>query len=488
MRKKIIALVLAMALFTLGLSGCSAQQSTKQVKLDPSNPVSIKVWHYYNGAQQSTFDQLVAEFNSTTGKEKGINVQAYTLGSISDLEAAMDESQAGAVGAKELPNIFSAYADTAYSLQQEDKLVDLTQYISEEELSQYVEGYVQEGRFTESDALYLFPLVKATETLMLNKTAWDEFAQATGTSIDELKTTEGIAAVAKRYYEWTDAQTPDTPNDGKAFYGRDSMANYFYVGLKQMGVSLLSEQDGAVSINADKEKIRRLWDNYYVPYVSGYFAAKGKFRSDDVKTGEIVAYTGSTASAAYFPDQVVDGSAVSNIECQVLAAPIMEGGSNVQSQQGAGMAVLKSDDQHEYASCVFMEWLTQKENNIRFALAASYLPVLKEANSIDAIDQVIQESGLQVNQKSYATIESVMSDFDSTEFYGGECPSASNAVRKVLNASLPEKAEADRASVEASLATGATLEQAVAPYVTDAAFDEWYASFTQALDTAASNQ
>ena len=29
----------------------------------------------------------------------------------------------------------------------------------------------------------------------------------------------------------------------------------------------------ASQVNADKEKVRRLWDNYYVPYVSGYFDA-----------------------------------------------------------------------------------------------------------------------------------------------------------------------------------------------------------------------
>ncbi len=487
MRKRVLAIVLAVALCALCLPGCGAQQSAKQVKLDPSNPVSIKVWHYYNGVQQSTFDQLVSEFNATEGKEAGISVQAYTLGSISDLETAMDEAQAGAVGAKELPNVFSAYADTAYSLQKEDKLVNLSEYISDDELSRYVDGYVEEGRFAGDNSLYLFPLAKATETMMLNKTAWDEFAQATGSSLDELKTVEGIAAVAKRYYEWTDARTPEIPNDGKAFYGRDSMANYFYVCMKQMGTDLLSESGGTVVVNADKEKIRRLWDNYYIPMISGYFDAQGKFRSDDVKTGDIICYTGSTASAAYFPDQVVQGNESSAIDYSVLSAPVMKGGSNVQSQQGAGMAVLKTDDEHDYASTVFLKWLTQKENNIRFALSASYLPVLKEANSMDAIDQVVEENQLSVNQKSYATIQSVTESLDSTQFYSGECPSVSNSVRKVLTYNLSDKASADRKAVEAALALGSSLEQAIAPYTTDAAFDEWYENFTSALNGAAGN-
>ena len=71
---------------------------------------------------------------------------------------------------------------------------------------------------------------------MINATDWQTFADATGASLDELSTLEGVTETAKRYYEWTDSLTPDVPDDGKAFYGRDSMSNYFIIGMKQMGV------------------------------------------------------------------------------------------------------------------------------------------------------------------------------------------------------------------------------------------------------------
>lgn len=35
-----------------------------------------------------------------------------------------------------------------------------------------------------------------------------------------------------------------------------------------------------------------------------------------------------------------------------MSAPIMEGGERYMVQQGAGMAVAKSDEQHEYAACI----------------------------------------------------------------------------------------------------------------------------------------
>ncbi|MEI3139617.1 MAG: hypothetical protein V8T31_08890 [Lachnospiraceae bacterium] len=32
--------------------------------LDPENPVTLTIWHYYNGAYQAAFDKLVEEFNN----------------------------------------------------------------------------------------------------------------------------------------------------------------------------------------------------------------------------------------------------------------------------------------------------------------------------------------------------------------------------------------------------------------------------------------
>ena len=43
--------------------------------LSPKDPVSLTVWHYYNGSQQAAFDALTEEFNDTAGRELGISVR-----------------------------------------------------------------------------------------------------------------------------------------------------------------------------------------------------------------------------------------------------------------------------------------------------------------------------------------------------------------------------------------------------------------------------
>lgn len=289
--------------------------------------------------------------------------------------------------------------------------------------------------------------------------------------------------MAEKYYKWTDEQTPKIPDDGKAFYGRDALANYFVIGMKQMGTEIFQVEDGKDTFNTDKELIKRLWDNYYVPYVKGYFAAYGKFRSDDVKTGDIIAYTGSTSSTFYFPDSVETDDGSYPIDYIVEDAPIMEGGENYKVQQGAGMAVTKSDEEHEYASCEFLKWFTKKENNIRFVCDSGYLPVLKETNNIDEFNKIEEENNIEVNDKVYACVEKIMSDFDNTKFYTTKNFDNGYDARNVLTYNMADAADDAKKTVDAAK-DEAARQKAINECTSDEAFDSWYDGFNSALEAA----
>ncbi len=459
------------------LTGCG-----KKNPLDPDDPVSLTVWHYYNGSQQAAFDTLVESFNETVGQEKGIYVQSYSQGSVSDLETAVRDSISGKVGADEMPDIFSSYADTAYEVEQSGALADLSVYLDEEELERYVGSYIEEGRIASDGSLRIFPTAKSTEIMMVNMTDWEPFAAATGASLEDLKTIEGVVTTAQMYYEWTDARTPDVNGDGMAFYGRDAVANYFIIGMQQLGVEIFQVENGKLTLNIPKEELHRLWENYYIPMVKGYFGAYGSFRSDDVKTGDLLAYTGSTSSAMYFPDQVESDDGSYAIDYTVMAAPIFEGGQNYAVQQGAGMVVSKSDEKHEYAAVEFLKWFTEADQNLQFGCVSGYLPVLKEANNAEKLDQVIADQQLDVAPKTYDCLTMVFEELDHLTLYTNKSFANGSAARKVLEYHLTDKAAEDRAAVAAALEQGESLEDASAPYVTEEAFEEWYGSFCDALN------
>ena len=478
--KQLSLIVLAVA-FAVVLTGCEDKSL-----LDPKDPVSLTVWHYYNGSQQAAFDALVEEFNDTVGQERGIYVQGYSQGSVPDLETAVRDAIDGKVGADPMPNIFSSYADTAYEVEQAGALADLSDYLSQADLDKYVDSYIEEGRIAADGTLRIFPTAKSTEIMMLNKTDWESFAAATGAHLDDLATIEGVAATAKAYYEWTDGLTPNVPGDGKAFYGRDALANYFIIGMQQLGVEIFHVENGAVTLNTPKEELHRLWENYYVPMVRGYFGAYGSFRSDDVKTGDILAYTGSTTSAMYFPDQVELENGSHPIDYLVLPAPVFQNGRLYAVQQGAGMVVSKSDQRHEYAAVEFLKWFTQAEHNLRFGCVAGYLPVLKEANNIQNLDQVISDQELLVSPKTYDCLSSVFTGMERMTLYTNKSFQNGSAARKVLEYHLAERASEDRIAVAEAVAQGSSLEKAEAKYVSEAAFEQWYEAFCAALDAAVS--
>lgn len=374
----------------LALLLCPLAARAQNVRLDPRNPQTLVIWHYYNGIQQQMFDRLVLEFNEGLGAEAGVIVEAHSQGSINDLTEKLLNAANREPGAQAMPDLFGAYADTAYRLDQMGYVADLAPYVTQDELAAYMDNYIQEGRLGQPDALKVFPIAKSTELLLLNMTDWQPFAEATGADEALLSTWEGVASLAEAYYTWSDAQTPDVQGDGKAFFGRDAFANYMLIGSLQLGVEMFRVDDGALTLNVDDAVMRRLWDNYYVPFVNGWFGAYGRYRSDDIKTGQLVALVGSTSGALYFPTEVTrDDGTTYPIQCKVFTLPNFVGTAPCAVQQGAGLVVTRGTPEKVYAATLFLKWFTSAEKNIEFCIHSGYLPVLKAANDLTVLDAAI---------------------------------------------------------------------------------------------------
>lgn len=428
---------------------------------------SITIWHYYSGSQKAAFDRMVERFNETEGIKKGITVNVVAMDSISNLSEQINASADKKVGAKALPDLFSAYVDMAETIDAKGLLVDMDQYFSKEELSGYVDAYIEEGRFDSAKSLKLFPIAKATEVMMVNKTKWDEFAAACNIDISKLSTWEGLAETAELYYDWS---------GGKAMFGRDVMANYVLLGSLELGNDIFQVKDGTLDFQMDKDVMRKLWDNYYVPYISGYYRKEGRYASDDLKIGDIIAYVGSTSSAAYFPDEVYYDAedTGTQIECMVLPVPDFEGKESYVIQQGAGMAMIHSDEKKEKASAEFLRWFTESEKNVSFAVESSYLPVTKESCHAGYIRNIVEKENIKVSDKVLDTLTISIEKMNQSTTY--TLPSFVNSydAREVLDTILKDKAKNDRAAVLELTAQGMTEEDAVAQYDTEDSYQAWY--------------
>ncbi|MGO5051949.1 extracellular solute-binding protein [Lachnospiraceae bacterium LCP25S3_G4] len=473
MRKSntITILLVVMLLCTgCGASTVSESSSSNNTILDPKNPITITIWHYYSGAQQDAFDAIVDEFNDTEGEKIGVIVESSGYGSANDVTDSVAAAVEGKVGAKEVPNIFAGYPDQAYKFDEKGILIDQSQYLTVEEQEEYIESFIEEGRFNKDNSLKIFPIAKATEIFMINKTEWDKFSTATGAILEECKTIEGLVSIAEKYYTWTDSLTLEA-NDGKAFYGRDSMANYFVIGSKQLGHDIFSLKDGQTILDFHQETIRALWDNYYIPYIKGYFSSSGRFRSDDIKTGNIIAFTGSSSGATFFPKEVVVNDAESYaITMESMEAPKFKDGENYALQQGAGMAVTNADEKEVFASMEFLKWFTDAERNISFSLDSGYLPVKKEATKENAIEEYTKNK----NKDVVAIVETSIDTVNENTLYTMKSFENGTKARDILEYSMSDKAVADREKVVKNLASGMSYEEAIATFLTEDNFMQWY--------------
>ena len=81
------------------------------------------------------------------------------------------------------------------------------------------------------------------------------------------------------------------------------------------------------------------------------------------------------------------------------------------------MCVTKSDERHEYAACEFLKWFTAPENSLRFVCESSYLPVRKDANTVQALDAAISANNLSISPKAYDCLKDILENFDPTGFF-----------------------------------------------------------------------
>ena len=359
--KKAIALLLTLV-FLLGcLSGCGTTSP-----LNPKEPVTLTMWHNYGGDMQQAMDYLIDQFNSTVGKEQGIVIDVTAISSSSELNKSLTMIVNGDPGAPDMPDIFTGYPKLAIQFWEKGLLTDLDNYFTEDELSAYVEAFVEEGRLSDG-GLYVFPIAKSTEVLYVNQTLFDRFADATGASADMLSTFEGIAELSQMYYEWS---------GGKQFYAADSWFNFVEVGMAQMGGSIFERE----ALSLDGDGFAHIFETVYAPAVEGGIAIYDGYSSDLSKTGDLVCSTGSSAGILFYGDTITyaDGT-VENVEYSILPYPVFENGTKTALQRGGGLMVAKSEEKKEYAAGVFIKWLTAPEQNMSFVANTGYLPVTRQA-------------------------------------------------------------------------------------------------------------
>ncbi|MDF2989440.1 MAG: carbohydrate transporter substrate-binding protein family, partial [Eubacterium sp.] len=398
----IIKRVLAYLLFCcILLFGCSSQVKS-------NSPTTLTLWHNYGGQMKNTMDVLIDEFNDTVGKEKGIIVNVTSISGSATLQEKLIMAANDEPNAPELPDITTLYPNTALMLADKGLLTDIDNLFTEEELSRYINRFVEEGRLLDGE-LFVFPTAKSTEVIFLNMTIYNKFIKDTDASYDDLETFEGIIETAEKYYKWTDSQTPDIKNDGKAFITYDSVFNVAQTGFKQLADSFIINEE----LNLTSPSFNRVWNLFYEPAVKGYVANYNGYGSDLMKTGNVAASIGSTAGILFYsPIVTYEDNFTEAVEYLILPYPTFEDGSKVAIQRGGGIGILKSNEAKENAAGEFLKWFTTPEQNLKFVSSTGYLPV-----TIDAFNAVMNDESIAKDDNIKKLINTAREMQEQYDFY-----------------------------------------------------------------------
>ena len=334
--RKLMLLLVAVVLLCTGCSNTVNKEET---------PITITVWHVYGGQTDSPLNDLIDEFNQTVGKEQQINVQVTSVSNTNTIHELVLPSANGEPGASELPDLFISYPKTVMALPDDSILVDYRDYFSEEELSEFLPAFVEEG--TVNNRLVILPVAKSTEIMFINKTIFDRFSQATGVTLEDLDTWEGLFRAAEIYADWTDAQTPDIPGDAKSMFVHDYYFNYFQVGAESLGEDFFRGNELAFG-----PAFQAAWEPLARAALRGGVWLQGGYATESIRTGDSIVSVASSASILYYSD--------------VVTYP-----DNTSEE--------RSTPEREQAAVTFLKWLTEPDHNVEFVTRTGYMPVTRAA-------------------------------------------------------------------------------------------------------------
>lgn len=477
--KKWAALLLAGVLFSVGCTGERGREPSTSGVLDRNDPVMIEIWTYYNSRSQEVLDRYIKKFNETEGVEKGIIVSQAAYGSIDALTDALRSASTDAGGSSGMPDLFITYKGIASTLPNKSELVDFHRHLTKEEIDAYVDVFVKTGSMPEEPSEFrMFSIDKASEVLMINQTAFDVYRDLGIIDYDDLTTYESMAEAARRYYVFTDEQT-ETPHDGKALYGANSLINVVWVSMAEMGHPITRYEDGMEKFDIDKASFRRIFDYILLPYIRGHYDNVAKFITDDIRSGQVLVGQSSTSSTPFFPAEVLQSNGkMTEVEGRVMGTPGFEGTDQYFLIQGGGVFAYERNEKTIAASVEFLKWITNEENALDFAISKSYLPALEKMFRSEKIDLAYREK--KIDRLTAEMFLLLLKLFEERMPYEPSATANYETIRKELSDYIGTSWKNGRAEYFKMLEERGE-EETLRHFTSDAYFEHWYAGIQNIL-------
>lgn len=181
--KKILSLILSVALSATIFAGCSSKSENNDSTAESSaveqtstvngdEPVEIEFWHSISGQLAATLDQMTENFNNTVGKEKNIRVTTVYQ-DWPGTDKLVTVMQAGDI--EHHPDIIQIYGENMNIVRDYDRMVWVEDYINQETSSVKKEDLVPNAAeaFSIDGKMLGAPLTLSTLLMYYNRDMFD---------------------------------------------------------------------------------------------------------------------------------------------------------------------------------------------------------------------------------------------------------------------------------------------------------------------------
>lgn len=348
-KKIALGLVAGLALIATGCSkGNKEDSSATNIPTKITKKTTVTFWHGMNGGQRAELEKLTAEFEK---KNPNIKIKLENQGSYIDLQAKVNSTLQSP---NNLPTITQAYPGWLYNAAKSNMLVDLSPYINNSKLgwgssaksnirTELLDGAKIQGK------QYGIPFNKSIEVLTYSKSMFEKYG------IKKVPTTmKELAQVSETIYKKSNHQVVGA--------GFDSLANYYTLGMKNEGINLTDK------VNFTGKDSRKVIDYYAQGMKKGYFTTAGSahYLSGPFANEKVAMYIGTSAGEGYVKKAVGD-----KFTYDVAARP-----GKYTMQQGTDIYMFKkATSMQKTAAFKYMQFLTSKSTQLKWANATGYIPV-----------------------------------------------------------------------------------------------------------------
>ena len=404
-------LMLVMAIFTLVYGSSEAGVTT------------INYWHYLSGTNARIHEEMVAEFNA---QHPEIQVEVLYAGNQFGTRDKLLAAVAGSVP----PDV--ALVDQFWPplMVSTGALVPLRRFIDPE---QYLQDFSQVSRdtITVYGEAWTVPFSLSNQILLYNK---DKFREV-GLDPEQPPTTW------EELVDYATALTRDLDGDGRTdewgvnFTTRANMGSMytFITFLWQAGGELYSPDYKEAAFH-DQAAIETA--QFWIDLAHKHKVLSLSPPAEGFETGRIAMQYSSTSSIAATKDKV-------QFELGVAAIPGHK--NTVTGVGGSSLAIFKTTPTKEEAAWEFVDWMSNKENNLKWSMATGYIPLRLSVRESDAYQQYLKrEPYMQVvmdqfdssrarpNTTSYADLSRILGVAAEEALYGKADPGPilNNAVKE----------------------------------------------------------